>query len=74
MVTFLVFSRSSDELASVPSLPEIKFERMNNELIDLSSTIVREKIRNGRPVRKDIPRPVYDYLEKHSLLEPSPAP
>ena len=74
MVTFLVFSRSSDEMASVPPLPGIKFERMNNELIDLSSTIVREKIRNGRPVRNDIPRPAYDYLEKHSLLEPSPAP
>jgi nicotinic acid mononucleotide adenylyltransferase len=47
---------------------------MNNELIDLSSTIVREKIRNGRPVKDDIPRPAYDYLEKHNLLEPSPAP
>ena len=61
-------------MASVPPLPEIKFERMNNELIDLSSTTIRDKIRNGRSVRKDIPRPVYDYLEQHSLLEPSSAP
>ena len=73
MVTFLVFSRSSDKMASVPPLPEMKFERMNNELIDLSSTIVRDKIRNGRSVRKDIPRPAYDYLEQYSLLEPYPA-
>ena len=71
MVT-LVFSRSSDELASVIFCR--KSSSSENELIDLSSTIVREKIRNGQPVRKDIPRPVYDYLEKHSLLEPSPAP
>ena len=74
LVTFLVFSRSSDMISSEPPLPEIKFERMNNELIDLSSTLVRQKIQNGQSVKNEIPGPAYDYLDKHSLLQPSPAP
>ena len=73
MVTFLVFSRSSDKMTSLPPLPEMKFERLNNELIDLSSTTIRDKIRNGRSVRNDVPQPAYDYLEQYSLLETSSA-
>ena len=73
LVTFLVFSRSSDMISSEPLLPEIKFERMNNELIDLSSTLVRQKIQNGQSVKNEIPGPAYDYLDKHSLLQPAPA-
>ena len=73
LVTFLVFSRSSDMISSEPLLPEIKFERMNNELIDLSSTLVRKKIQNGQSVKNDIPGPAYDYLDKHNLLQPAPS-
>jgi nicotinate-nucleotide adenylyltransferase len=73
LVTFLVFSRSSDMISREPPLPEIKFERMNNELIDLSSTLVRKKIQNGQSVKNDIPGPAYDYLDKHNLLQPAPS-
>jgi nicotinate-nucleotide adenylyltransferase len=73
LVTFLVFSRTADLTFSEPSLSKIKFERMNNELIDLSSTTVRQKIQNGRSIRNDVPGPAYDYLENHNLLQPSPA-
>jgi nicotinate-nucleotide adenylyltransferase len=73
IVTFLVFSRSSDMTDCEPPLPEIKFERMNNELIDLSSTTIRQKIRSGQSVMNDIPGPAYDYLHSHNLLQPSPS-
>ena len=73
LVTFLVFSRSSDMISREPPLPEIKFERMNNELIDLSSTLVRKKIQNGQSAKNDIPGPAYDYLDKHNLLQPAPS-
>jgi len=74
VVTFLVFSRSSDMALTEPPLPEIRFERMNNELIDLSSTTVRQKIQSGQSIRNEIPGPAYDYLDDHNLLQPSPAP
>ena len=73
LVTFLVFSRASDMISREPPLPKIKFERMNNELIDLSSTLVRKKIQNGQSVKNDIPGPAYDYLDKHNLLQPAPS-
>jgi len=73
IVTFLVFSRSSDMPLSKAPLPEIKFEQMNNELIDLSSTTVRQKIQRGQSIRNDVPGPAYEYLDDHNLLQPSPA-
>ena len=74
LVTFLVCSRTSDMTLLAPPLPEIRFERMNNELIDLSSTTIRQKIQNGQSIRYDIPGPAYEYLDNHNLLQPSPAP
>jgi nicotinate-nucleotide adenylyltransferase len=74
IVTFLVCSRTSDMALPEPPLPEIRFERMNNELIDLSSTTIRQKIQSGQSIRNDIPGPAYDYLDDHNLLQPSPAP
>ena len=74
LVTFLVCSRTSDMTLLAPPLPEIRFERMNNELIDLSSTTIRQKIQNGQSIRNDIPGPAYEYLDNHNLLQPSPAP
>ena len=73
LVTFLVFSRSSGMALTEPPLPEINFELMNNELIDLSSTTIRQKIQSGQSIRNDIPGPAYEYLENHNLLQPSPA-
>ncbi len=73
IVTFLVFSRPSDMTLREPPLSEIRFERMDNELIDLSSTTIRQKIQSGQSVRKDIPGPVFEYLCSHDLLQPSPS-
>lgn len=73
IVTFLVFSRSSDMTLSAPPFPEIKFEQMQNELIDLSSTTIRQKIRNGQCVRDEVPGPAYEYLSTLDLLQPSPS-
>ena len=73
IVTFLVFSRSSDMPLSKAPLPEIKFEQMNNELIDLSSTTVRQKIQSGQSIRNDVPGSAYEYLNDHNLIQPSPA-
>lgn len=73
IVTFLVFSRSSDMTFREPPLCEIRFERMDNELIDLSSTTIRQKIRSGQSVSNDIPGPAYEYLSTHDLLQSSPS-
>ena len=73
IVTFLVFSRSSDMTLREPPLTEIRFERLDNELIDLSSTTIRQKIRSSQSVRKDLPGPVFEYLCSHDLLQPSPS-
>lgn len=73
LVTFLVFSRSSEVNLDEPPLPELRYQRMNNELIDLSSTLVRQKIQNGQCVKNDVPGPVYEYLTKQSLLQPASA-
>lgn len=70
LVTFLVFSRKSDMTSSNPPLPALKFQQMKNDLIDLSSTLVRKKIQNGKSIRNDIPEPAYDYLNQRNLLQP----
>ena len=73
IVTFLVFSRPSDMTLLEPPLSEIRFERMDNELIDLSSTTIRQKIRSGQSVSNDVPGPAYEYLSTHDLLQSSPS-
>ena len=47
----------------------MKFERLNNELIDLSSTTIRDKIRKRSVRSKRRSATAYDYLEQYSLLE-----
>jgi len=73
LVTFLVFSRLPDSDGQ-PPLPGLRFEWMKNDLIDLSSSSIREKIRGGQAFRNDLPSPAYDYLEENLLLPPSSSP
>jgi nicotinate-nucleotide adenylyltransferase len=70
LVTFLVFSRKSDMTSPHPPLPALKFQQMKNDLIDLSSTLIRQKIQNGKSIRNDIPKPAYNYLNQRNLLQP----
>ena len=43
---------------------------LNNPVIDISSTEVRERIRSGRPFQSLVPEPVYRYITSRGLYQP----
>ena len=53
---------------SVDELPlQYPHRYAHNSLIQLSSSMVRERISEGRPFRRLLDPPVYEYIQKHGL-------
>lgn len=44
---------------------------VENVMLDISSTEIRERVRSGLPYRYLVPRPVFDYIESNGLYRES---
>ena len=55
---FLVFSRHSHQVTP-PTIPHLSYQHMNNELIDCSSTEIRNRIKNNQSIEEMIPDIAY---------------
>jgi len=42
---------------------------LNSRIIEISSTEIREKIKNGKPVDFLIPKEILNYIRKHNLYK-----
>jgi nicotinate-nucleotide adenylyltransferase len=54
---FLVFSRTTTHISS-PLIPDLSYQHIKNNLINCSSTEIRNRIRNNKPVDKMIPNSI----------------
>ncbi len=70
LVHFLVLARGTYNLPP-PKVPGLNFSLMNNPIIDLSSTKIRDRFLAGKSVREFLPPPIYTYLVSHSLVSDS---
>lgn len=50
---------------------QVSYEMLNNPLIELSSTYVRQSIRQGQSIRYYLPENVVDYIHTHNLYRGS---
>ena len=67
LVHFLIFNRecSTTEPASLKGI-QVTF--MNNSLIDLSSTKIRQELRSGNSSQSYLPQEVFKYLQENDLF------
>jgi nicotinate-nucleotide adenylyltransferase len=66
-VHFVVFARGQSR--PVPSLSfDLSFTLMNNSLICVSSTSIREKIQKGKSIKGMVPNAIHSYLQDNHLL------
>ena len=62
MADVFVFKRSKEKHKYPKGL-----KTLNSRIIEISSTEIRNKIKNGQPVDFLVPAPVLDYIKKHKL-------
>ena len=65
IVHFLVFSRSQ-KMTPKPSLKNLNYTFMDNPLMDISSTEIRESIRAGNLPQNQLPEAAFSYLQTHT--------
>ena len=64
MVEVFVFKRSKKEQKYPRGL-----KILNSEIIEISSTEIREKIKNGESVDSFVPKVVLEYIKEHNLYQ-----
>lgn len=67
MVHFLVFARGSKQVPE-PPLSKVRMTYMENPLIDLSSTTIRNTLQSGTLPLDKLPPAVCSYLTEHNLF------
>ncbi|WP_457566746.1 nicotinate-nucleotide adenylyltransferase [Caldithrix abyssi] len=65
MARFVVYDRPGGELPA--HLPKEKFLFVKAPLIEISSSLIRQRIKTGLPCRSLLPPPVWRYIEEHQL-------
>ncbi|MDG1139431.1 MAG: nicotinate (nicotinamide) nucleotide adenylyltransferase [Opitutales bacterium] len=66
-VHFVVFAREQPR-APLPTCSELSFTLMNNSLLNISSTSIREHLHQGNSIEGMVPKGVYSYLQTKHLL------
>jgi len=67
LVHFLIFNRDSTTYEQAP-LKDIRVTFMNNDLINLSSTKIRQELRSGNSSDSSLPKEVSKYLQENNLF------
>ena len=62
-------SRLAPTLATLPQNLARRFTLVNLPLVDVSSTVVRERVANGKPIRYLVPDAVVRFIERRSLYK-----
>lgn len=65
-VTFLAMTRASMPLEPPSKIPGLRLEPVATRRVDLSSSEIRERLAQRKPVRHLLPRVVAEYLEKRT--------
>ncbi|WNM28285.1 nicotinate-nucleotide adenylyltransferase [Demequina capsici] len=63
LATFVAVTRPGHSMAALPG----PFEVVEAPGLDVSSTDVRRRVGEGRPIRYLVPQPVADYIDEHDL-------
>ncbi len=63
---FLVFSRTVIEVTP-PSIPLLSYKLMENDLIDCSSTEIRNRLKSGKSVNHMIPPVAHPDINQHTI-------
>jgi nicotinate-nucleotide adenylyltransferase len=62
-------SRLAPTLATLSADLAQRFELVNLPLVDVSSTIIRERVAQGKPIRYLVPDPVAKFIEEKALYK-----
>ena len=62
-------SRLTPTLATLPDDLARRFVLINLPLVDVSSTVIRDRVAQGKPIRYLVPDPVAGYIERTSLYK-----
>lgn len=68
LTDFAYLQRPGHPLLSLPDLPGLRLHRLISHQVALSSTEVRQRVREKRPLRFLLPDTVIDYIHKRSLF------
>ena len=64
---FIVVQRPGYTVETLENLPEINFQTVFVPLMDISSTLIRERIKEGLSIRYMVPESVREYIETNGL-------
>jgi nicotinate-nucleotide adenylyltransferase len=64
---FVVFSRPGFNLSGFRLKPDIKTVEIN--ALDISSTVIRQRIKKGKSISGLVPKPVADYIRRKGLYK-----
>ena len=71
MVHFLIFNREGNSLAPPTCQSSVKYSVMENPIIDISSTEIRELLKNEQPISHLVPEEINSIIQKSFPLSKS---
>jgi len=67
LVEFIVLSRPGHENAKPVNIPGLRMGRCNGHLLELSSTEIRRRVREGSPIDYFMPHKTVEYVRENGL-------
>jgi len=64
---FIVLIRDEKELEACKQLEDVRFRVLQSDKMDISSTMVRDRVKAGEDISNLVPEKVKEYIEKHHL-------
>jgi nicotinate-nucleotide adenylyltransferase len=67
LTEFAFLARPDHTQPTDPELPELRLHRLRSHQVQISSTEIRRRVREKRPLRFLLPDPVIQYIHEHNL-------
>ncbi len=67
LLDFIVLIRDDEELELCKQLDDVRFRVLQSDKMDISSTMVRNMVKEGQDITSLVPLEVKEYIEKHRL-------